>query len=347
MIGAVYPLLRPLLFGMDAERAHDLTIRALKALPGLPGRSGDDDLAVDAFGLRFPNPVGLAAGFDKNAEIAGPLLGLGFGFVEVGTLTPRPQVGNPRPRLFRLPRDEGVINRFGFNNCGHAEALARLSATPPEGIVGVNIGANKDSDDKAADYVAGIAALAGVASYFTINVSSPNTPGLRDLQRREALDALLAQVMEAREDAATRHPRRPVLLKIAPDLTLSDLDDVVEVALARGLDGMIVSNTTITRPADLKETRLAREAGGLSGAPLFDLSTRLLVETAKRVERRLTLVGVGGVASAQAALAKLDAGATLVQVYSGLVYRGPGLVGEIKRGLRAQAALRPAGRNRP
>jgi dihydroorotate dehydrogenase len=352
MIGALYPMLRPLLFLMDAERAHDLTIRALKAWPGKGARQDDPTLAVDAFGLTFPNPVGLAAGFDKNAEAVDSLLGLGFGFVEVGTLTPRPQAGNPRPRLHRLPKHAGVINRFGFNNRGHADALDRLSRRRQTGIVGVNIGANKDSDDKAADYAAGIAAFAGVASYFTVNVSSPNTPGLRDLQQREALDGLLARVVEARDEATRDHPRRPLLLKIAPDLTLSELDDIVSVTLARGLDGMIVSNTTIARPPPLLEDRIAMETGGLSGAPLFELSTRMLAETAKRVEQRIPLIGVGGVMSADTAQAKFDAGATLVQIYSGLVYRGPALVEDIKRGVGRrrpgdQAALLASGRNRP
>jgi dihydroorotate dehydrogenase len=341
MIGALYPVLRPLLFLMDAERAHNLTIRALKALPGRGARQDDRTLAVEAFGLSFPNPIGIAAGFDKNAEAVDSLLGLGFGFVEVGTLTPRPQEGNPRPRLHRLPKDAGVINRFGFNNCGHADALDRLSRRRQTGIVGVNIGANKDSDDKAADYAAGIAAFAGVASYFTVNVSSPNTPGLRDLQKREALDALLARVVAARDEASRNHPRRPLLLKIAPDLTLAELDDVVSVTLARGIDGMIVSNTTITRPSTLLENRIATEPGGLSGAPLFELSTRMLAETAKRVERRIPLIGVGGVMSADTARAKFEAGATLVQIYSGLVYRGPALVEEIKHERASAPPFRP------
>ena len=333
MIGAAFSLLRPALHALDPERAHDLTLKALSRLPLPPSPPDDPALAVQAFGLRFPNPVGIAAGFDKNAVAVDGLFRLGFGFVEVGSLTPRAQEGNPRPRLFRLPADEGVVNRFGFNNEGHAPALARLQARTGGGIVGVNVGANKDSEDKAADYASGIHAFAGVASYFTLNVSSPNTPGLRDLQKREALDDLVARAVEARDEASRRHPRRPLLLKIAPDLSLDELDDIVGVALARGLDGMIVSNTTVSRPESLREQVAGRETGGLSGMPLFDLSTRMLAETARRVEGRFPLIGVGGVSSPETARTKLAAGATLVQLYSALVYRGPGLVKAIKKGL--------------
>jgi dihydroorotate dehydrogenase len=337
MIGAGYALARPALLRMDAERAHALTLAILRTLPLPAGAADHPSLGVTAFGLRFPNAVGLAAGFDKNAGVVDPMLRLGFGFVEVGSLTPRPQQGNPRPRLFRLARDSAIINRLGFNNDGHAAALTRLRARRQAGIVGVNVGANRDSEDKASDYAAGIAAFSEVASYFTINVSSPNTPGLRDLQKREALDDLLARVVAARDEASRDHPRRPLLLKIAPDLTLPELDDVVGVALARGLDGMVVGNTTVSRPATLKDTAVAQEAGGLSGAPLFDLSTKMLRETAKRVEGRFPLVGVGGITSAATARAKLEAGARLVQLYTGLVFKGPGLVGEIKRGLTGLA----------
>jgi dihydroorotate dehydrogenase len=333
MIGGLYALARPALFRMDAERAHALTLAILRTLPLAAGAVDAPSLAVTAFGLRFPNAVGLAAGFDKNAEAVDAMLALGFGFVEVGSLTPRPQAGNPRPRLFRLPRDGAIVNRLGFNNEGHAAAVDRLRARRGSGIVGVNIGANKDSEDRAADYAAGIAAFAGVADYFTLNVSSPNTPGLRDLQKRDALDDLLARVVAAREEASRDRPRRPLLLKVAPDLTLPELDDVVTVALSRGVDGLVVGNTTLARPATLNDTATAKEAGGLSGAPLFELSTRMLRETAARVEGRVPLVGVGGITSAATARAKLAAGATLVQLYSGLVFQGPGLIGEIKRGL--------------
>jgi dihydroorotate dehydrogenase len=333
MIGPAFALARPFLQALDPERAHDLTLRALR-LPFPAAPADDPALAVEAFGLRFPNPVGIAAGFDKNAVAVDGLFRLGFGFVEIGSLTPRAQEGNPRPRLFRLPADAGVINRFGFNNLGHGPALARLAARTGGGIVGVNVGANKDSEDKAADYALGIRTFAGVASYFTLNVSSPNTPGLRDLQKREALDDLVARAIEARDEASRDHPRRPLLLKIAPDLTLAELDDIVAVALARGLDGMIVSNTTVSRPQSLRDQIVARQTGGLSGVPLFDLSTRILAETARRVERRFPLVGVGGIDSPKAARTKLAAGATLVQLYSALVYKGPWLVREIKRGLK-------------
>ncbi|GLS18310.1 dihydroorotate dehydrogenase (quinone) [Labrys miyagiensis] len=333
MIGAAFALIRPLLFRMDPELAHERTLAALRGLPIPPPPADPSSLGVKAFGLDFPNRVGVAAGFDKNAEVVDPLFRLGFGFVEIGSVTPRPQEGNPRPRLFRLPADEGVINRFGFNNQGHAAVLARLKARKGRGILGVNVGANKDSEDKAADYAAGIVAFAPVASYFTLNVSSPNTPGLRNLQKREALDELLARAVETRDSVALNGARRPLLLKIAPDVTLAELDDIVDRALAHGLDGMIVSNTTISRPESLKEKALAGETGGLSGAPLFELSTRVLAETAKRVAGKFPLIGVGGIHSVRTAKAKIEAGATLVQLYSSLVYKGPGLVTEIKRGL--------------
>ena len=324
-----FAIASPFLRLLDAETAHRATIAALKALPPRAPPPDDPRLAVSAFGLDFPNPIGLAAGFDKNAEVADAMLGFGFSFVEVGSLTPQAQPGNPRPRAFRLVEDRAVINRYGFNNDGHAPALARLSKRAPRGIVGVNIGANKDAADRVADYVAGVHAFADVASYFTINVSSPNTPGLRDLQEPEALSELLARVIDARDAARIR---RPLLLKIAPDLSLAKLDHIVRVARDRRIDGMIVSNTTISRPATLR-SQLAKETGGLSGAPLFDLSTRVLAQTYLRVEGQFPLIGAGGIDSAEAALAKIEAGATLAQLYSGLVYEGPGLVTRIKRGL--------------
>lgn len=331
----LFGLAAPLLRRLDPEDAHRATIAALKLLPPRAPRPDDPRLAVSAFGLDFPNPVGLAAGFDKDAEIPDAMLGLGFGFVEVGTLTPRPQPGNPRPRAFRLVADRGVINRYGFNSRGHAPALERLKRRAQRGVVGVNIGANKDADDRIADYVAGVRAFAPVASYFTINVSSPNTPGLRDLQEPAALAELLARTLEAREAAETR---RPLLLKIAPDLTLAQLDGIVRVARDSRIDGMIVSNTTISRPATL-HSPLAKESGGLSGAPLADLATRMLAQTFVRVEQQFPLIGVGGIDSAETALARIEAGATLLQLYSALVYEGPGLAQRIKQGLvAAQAA---------
>jgi dihydroorotate dehydrogenase len=324
-----FGLTLPLLRLLDAEDAHRATIAALKIMPTRAPPADDPRLAVSAFGLDFPNPIGLAAGFDKDAEVPDAMLGFGFGFVEVGTLTPRPQPGNPRPRAFRLVEDRGVINRYGFNNDGHAPALARLNRAAPRGVVGVNVGANKDTDDRVADYVAGVRAFAEVAAYLTINVSSPNTPGLRDLQEPAALSELLARVIEAR-DAAPR--RRPILLKIAPDLTLGQLDDIIRVARERRVDGMIVSNTTISRPATLRD-RQAKETGGLSGAPLFALSTAMLAQTFLRVDNQFPLVGAGGVGDVASARAKIEAGATLVQLYSALVYAGPGLVSRIKAGL--------------
>jgi dihydroorotate dehydrogenase len=330
-------LAKPVFLAMDPENAHRAAILGLKAAPLPAGGPDDPRLAVEAFGLRFPNPIGMAAGFDKNAEVPDALLKLGFGFVEVGTLTPKAQPGNPRPRLFRLPEDRGVVNRFGFNNEGHGCAHARLAAARRAGVVGVNVGANKDAVDRAADYAAGVAAFADVASYFTINVSSPNTPGLRDLQQAAALDDLLARAIAARDAAVARHGRKPVLLKIAPDVTPGDLDDIVRVARARGVDGMIVSNTTITRPASLRGAAKG-ETGGLSGAPLFSLSTRVLAQTYERVENAFPLVGVGGVHSTQTAWDKIEAGASLVQVYSALVFEGLGLVDTIKRGLLERLA---------
>jgi len=334
MITTAWPLLRSLLQGMDAERAHEMTLLGLERTP-LPASPPDDPrLTVEAFGLRFPNPIGVAAGFDKDARVPDAVLRLGFGFAEVGTITPRPQPGNPKPRIFRLPEEKGVINRLGFNNGGHVAALHRLKRRAGRGgVVGINIGANKDSADKAADYVAGVHTFAELASYLTVNISSPNTPGLRDLQARGALDDLLARVVAAREETMARGvPQRPILLKIAPDLALADLDDVVEVALARRIDGLIVSNTTISRPEGLRG-EAAGETGGLSGAPLFRRATWMLAQTALRVEGRVPLVGVGGITSAETALQKICAGASLIQIYSGLTYEGPGLVARIKQGL--------------
>ena len=326
-------LSRPFLFAMDPEDAHSATIKALRLTPLPSAPPADERLASTVFGLRFPNPVGMAAGFDKGADVPGALLRIGFGFVEIGTVTPAPQPGNPRPRLFRLVEDEAVINRFGFNSEGHEIVHDRLvKRAGPKGVIGVNVGANKDAFDRAADYVAGIAAFADVASYFTINISSPNTPGLRDLQQRAALDDLLARTLDARDRLHERFGRKPVLLKIAPDLSESELDDIVAVSRARGIDGMIVSNTTIAR-SQLLISSQARESGGLSGKPLFAASTRVLAQTYQRVEGQFPLVGVGGVQDAEAALSKLEAGASLIQLYSALVYHGPNLVTEINKGL--------------
>ncbi len=336
MIRAFDALSLPLLRWIDAEDAHRLAIHGLKFLPPIKPRTDDAKLAVRAFGLNFPNPVGMAAGFDKNAEVPDALLRLGFGFVEIGTVTPKPQSGNPRPRLFRLERDEAVVNRMGFNNDGAEAVLRRLAARANlGGIVGVNIGANKDSPDRVGDYVTLIETFAPVASYFTVNVSSPNTPGLRNLQQGHILDDLLSRVLEARDRAREKAGDTPVLLKVAPDLSLAELDEVVHVARSRKVDGMIVANTTVARPSTLREASRAKEQGGLSGRPLFRLSTRMVAETYVRVEGAFPLIGVGGIDSGGAALTKIRAGASLVQLYSPLIYKGLGLVEDIKRDLAA------------
>ena len=340
MIRAFDAFSLPLLRWLDAEDAHRLAIQGLKLLPAIRPRVDDAKLAVRAFGLNFPNPVGMAAGFDKNAEAPDALLRLGFGFVEIGTVTPKPQSGNPRPRLFRLERDEAVINRMGFNNDGAEAVLRRLASRANQGgIVGVNVGANKDSPDRVADYVQLIETFAPVASYFTVNVSSPNTPGLRNLQQAAQLDDLLAKVIDARERVREKAGDTPVLLKIAPDLGLAELDDVVHVARKRRVDGMIVANTTLARPSRLRETNRAQEQGGLSGRPLFRLATRMVAETYVRAEGAFPLIGVGGIDSGGAALTRIRAGASLIQLYSPLIYKGLGLVEDIKRDL-ASSLLR-------
>jgi dihydroorotate dehydrogenase len=334
MIGLLEAFARPLLRLLDPEDAHRLAIRALKFPPYVKLVADDPRLAVRAFGLNFPSPVGMAAGFDKHAEVPDALLRLGFGFVEVGTVTPLPQVGNPRPRVFRLKRDEGVINRLGFNSEGAAAVLRRLAARADAGgIVGVNIGANRESPDRIADYVRLIETFAPVVSYFSVNISSPNTPGLRELQQAKVFDDLLARVMEARARMSREAGTTPVLIKIAPDLTLSELDDVVGAARRHRVDGMIIGNTTVRRPPTLLDLPAAREAGGLSGRPLFALATRMLAETYVRVEGAFPLIGVGGIDSGDTALAKIRAGACLIQLYSALVFHGLRLVAGIKSDL--------------
>ena len=325
----MFPVLRPVLHALDAERAHGLTLRMLRMSPSSTPLVFDSRLKVQAFGLDFPNPLGLAAGFDKNAEVPDAMLALGLGFTEVGTLTPQPQAGNSRPRLFRLMEDSAVINRMGFNNDGHAAASARLAARRARpGIVGINLGANKEAVDRIADYVAGITAFSGTADYFTINISSPNTPGLRALQSRTELKALLDRLNEAR---ATQAWHRPMLLKIAPDLRTGELEDVAECCGNRAVDGIIVSNTTISRP--ILHSAHAKEPGGLSGAPLFDLSTRQLARLYLLTGGAIPLIGVGGIGDAEQAWRKLLAGATLLQLYSALIFKGPALIGEILSGL--------------
>jgi dihydroorotate dehydrogenase len=328
-----YDLAGPLLRRLEPECAHEATLRALSM--GLAGRARwrpDPILRVSRFGLDFPHPLGLAAGFDKDARVTEAMLALGFGFVEIGTVTPRPQTGNPRPRVFRLPADGALINRLGFNNKGLDVARARLSARQPGGIVGANIGRNKDSTDAVADYVAGFRALAPHADYITVNISSPNTPGLRDLQAVASLRPLLQALVEERARAKGATARRPLLLKLAPDLADADAVAAAQLALEVGLDGLIVSNTTIARPAGLAGPH-AGEAGGLSGAPLMARATQLLGVIHRETADALPLIGVGGIASAADAYAKIRAGACLLQLYTALVYRGPGLVREIAEGL--------------
>ncbi|MDE2487106.1 MAG: quinone-dependent dihydroorotate dehydrogenase [Alphaproteobacteria bacterium] len=320
------------LHALDPEDAHGLAIAGLRA--GLGPRAGRDDpiLETELAGLKLSNPVGLAPGFDKDAQVFRPMLRAGFGFVECGTVTPRPQAGNPRPRLFRLAEDRAVINRMGFNNRGLEAFAGRLSGGRP-GVVGANIGANKDSEDRVADYVAGLKRLWGLADYFTINISSPNTPGLRALQTKAALQELLGRLAEARAGLPASEAA-PTFLKVAPDLEPGEVETIVETSLAHGLSGIIVSNTTVSRPP--LSSPLRDQAGGLSGAPLMALSTRVLSEFAQACAGRLVLVGVGGIGSGADAYAKIRAGASAVQLYSALVFEGPGLVGRIKRDLAAR-----------
>jgi len=314
---------------MDAETAHHFTIRMLKAGLGPRVKIENQRLAINVAGLSFPNPLGLAAGFDKNAEAPDAILDLGFGFVEVGAVTPRPQPGNPRPRVFRLRDDAAVINRYGFNNDGLDDVALRLKARRHDGILGVNLGANKDSDDRAEDYVQGVTALAGIVDFYTVNISSPNTPGLRALQGKEALAGLMKRVLAARDKTAKG---TPVFLKVAPDLTDEDKTDIADIAKSMALDGVIISNTTIDRPATLCSAN-AKEGGGLSGKPLFAPSTKLLREFYKVLGGDVPLIGVGGVSSARDTYEKILAGASLVQLYTALVYEGPGLPSRILKEL--------------
>ncbi len=333
----LFPLLRFFLFRLDAERAHDLTIRMLETGLIMPRRHVDDPrLRQTVFGRDFSNPLGMAAGFDKNARVADALLRLGFGFVEAGTVTPRPQKGNPKPRLFRLPEDEAVINRMGFNNEGLAAMTARLQRRRGQGgIVGINIGANRDSADWIADYVTGLEAVQSLADFVTVNISSPNTPGLRDLQGGGALDELLGRLQEVRRaGVAAGKPATPLLLKVAPDLADAQIGDIAASALRHGLDGLIVGNTTTSR-SGLRDRRLAAESGGLSGAPLFELSTRVLARFYLETGGRLPLIGAGGLSSGDGAMQKILAGASLLQLYTALIYQGPHLVDRIKRQLVA------------
>ncbi len=340
----MYSLLRPLLFALDPETAHRLTVHgaaALSRVPGVPALLGalsapsPPSLGQSLWGLTFSNPVGLAAGFDKDGVLAGVLPRLGCGFLEVGSVTPRPQPGNPRPRLFRLPEDRAVINRMGFNNAGAERLAARLGRLPRRTVpIGVNLGKNRDTplEHAGRDYCAALRAVYRVADYAVVNVSSPNTPGLRDLQQRGQLTALLEALAGERTRLTTETGRRvPLLVKVAPDLTGAEQADVVQAALACSFDGLIATNTTTTRP-DLRSP-LARETGGLSGEPLRTLALQTVAALRRLSGGRLPLIGVGGVFTAADAYALIRAGASLVQVYTGLVYRGPALVGELARGL--------------
>lgn len=332
MAGALDRLARSVLFRFDPETAHRMAIRALSLglVPRMEAPAAS--LRRRLFDLDFPSPVGLAAGFDKNAEAVDGLLRLGFGFVEIGTVTPKPQPGNPKPRMFRLEADRAIINRLGFNNDGAAAIAARLQRRSNKGIVGINIGANKDSPDRIADYVAGIDAFARLAGYLTINISSPNTPGLRDLQKADALADLLQRAVAARDEATNGGRATPIFLKIAPDLDPSELERIAETAQSAGIDGMILTNTTLSRDG-LHPDRHLKEGGGLSGPPLFLRSTVFLARMRKIVGPGFPLIGVGGIDSAETAWTKLAAGADLIQVYTGFIYEGQGIAAAINRGL--------------
>jgi dihydroorotate dehydrogenase len=337
-VNGLFGLGQALLLAFDPERAHDFAVKSLEF--GLyPRADAPDDkrLGQHLFGLDFPNPVGMAAGFDKDARVARELLAMGFGFVEVGTLTPRAQAGNPGPRIFRSSEDRAIINRLGFNNEGQEAALVRLKGRTG-GIVGVNLGAGRDSKDRIGDYVEGIARMAPVASYITVNISSPNTPGLRDLQAPEALGALLSRVQAARA-ALPRKP--PLVVKLAPDLADDDVPAIVRVILSHGADGIIVSNTTLSR-AGVRDTGFAKEAGGLSGRPLFARATRMLARVYRLTEGKVPLIGAGGIDSGESALVKIEAGASLLQLYTGLVFEGPALIARVKQALIAAIEKRGA-----
>jgi dihydroorotate dehydrogenase len=335
MLRALADLVRPALFAFDPERAHELTLMSLER--GLYPRDAERDdpvLASQLGELPLPNPIGIAAGFDKDGRVPDAVLGLGCGFAEIGTVTPLPQAGNPKPRIFRLISERAVINRLGFNNGGHAAALARLQRRAPNGIVGVNIGANKDATDRTADYVAGLETFYGVASYFTVNISSPNTPGLRDLQAPAALNELLTRVMAARAQMiAQGHPRRPIVVKIAPDIAEADLPAIAQQLQSHAVDAIAVSNTTLARPGLTTKT----ETGGLSGRPLFHRSTVMLARIYVMTAGRIPLIGIGGIDSGETALQKMEAGASLIQLYTGLIYEGPGLIRRIKDHLARHA----------
>ena len=337
----MYGLARPFLFCLDAERAHDLGLASME----VAYRSGLNPLLAlkpaplptNVFGIDFPNPVGLAAGLDKNGAHVDALAALGFGFIEVGTTTPRPQPGNPKPRMWRLPEHEAVINRLGFNNDGVDALVRNVEKARFSGVLGINIGRNKDTPNESAvdDYVSCLTRVYARASYVTVNISSPNTQGLRDLQQEETLKRFLGTLIEARDRLATRHgARKPMLLKIAPDLGEAELDAIAEVGLATPIDGLICTNTTVDRPS-ISSARHAEETGGLSGKPLFDKSTSVLASITKRLGARIPAIGVGGIVSGADAARKIAAGARLVQFYTGMIYRGPSLIRESVEAIRS------------
>jgi len=332
LIGRLVDIAQSGLLFLDPERAHEMTLRALEA--GIFPRAAPDDprLRQTICGLEFPNPLGMAAGFDKDARVPAALLSMGFGFAEIGTVTPRPQSGNPRPRVFRLIRERGAINRLGFNSGGHDPARARLAHRPP-GVIGVNIGANKDSADPVEDFAAGLHAFYAVADYFTVNISSPNTPGLRDLQAPDRLDQLLSRLLAERESLAASTPaRRPIFVKLAPDMHDDDFAATIACLMTHKVDGIILTNTTISRQ-EIPQASYRAEAGGLSGRPLFSRATRTLAKAHLLTEGKLPLIGVGGIDSGATALAKIEAGASLIQLYTGMIYEGAGLIAAIKRAL--------------
>ena len=339
MLEQLAGLARPLLLALDPERAHEMTLRALES--GMfrgHGKPDDARLAVSIWGRDVPNPIGIAAGFDKNARVPDVLIDVGFGLAEIGTVTPRPQVGNPKPRVFRLIRDRAIINRLGFNNAGHIRVMHQLQRRRRNGMLGINIGANKETQDRTEDYVAGLRQFYDFADYFMINISSPNTPGLRDLQAPAALNELLTRVMDERENQIANGKRSvPIAVKLAPDVALEDLEAIVERLMANNVDAIAVSNTTLARPASL-DRLFVKEAGGLSGRPLFERATIILAKVHQLTGARIPLIGIGGIESGETALQKIEAGASLVQLYTALVYEGPSLVHRIKEQLLSAVA---------
>jgi dihydroorotate dehydrogenase len=334
MLKALFDLAPKALTLLPPEEAHEVTLRALEVGAFVAGGADDAALATRFADLALPNPIGIAAGFDKDARVPDALLRLGCGFAEIGTVTPLPQAGNPKPRVFRLRQDRAVINRLGFNNGGHAAALGRLRRRTRNGVVGVNIGANKEATDRVADYARGIETFYDVASYFTINISSPNTPGLRDLQDPAALSELLTRVLSARANQMSAgKPKRPIIVKLAPDVVEDSLGNVLDVLAAHNVDGIAVSNTTLSRRGLHDEH--ARQAGGLSGRPLFHRSTVMLARVYEATGGRIPLIGIGGIDSGMTALTKVEAGATLLQLYTGLIYEGAGLIERMKTELAA------------